>query len=263
MKLLSIASFVCIVAASAPVHGATISNGDFALDNAVSLAGGGAFSASTLTTGAWTHRTGSTGVADWDSSGGFAIYDANGSSFDGRTRVIGQLIADGGATTGALNLQFDLSLTTFIDEDQNQFGVDVYGWDSGDTAPTLDFTAAAGNALASGSIITNAGDAVSLLSASPVVVVAGDPSAAPPTFLSPLTVDGSGNGSATLGVDTNFGSGYDNIVVMFAASIEDTNPGGTDTTEFRLDNVSFVPVPEPSSLALGLFGSLLLLGRRR
>lgn len=136
----------------------------------------------------------------------------------------GQIIDDGQATTGSQFLEFDYDAWEATAPANNLFYYDVYGY-VGATPPTFSLTNDAGVA-----------SWTELLS---------------DTYAPNIAQYANEAGTVQAGVD--FGTGYDYIAVRFRTDYcgQSATTGQGDYVYF--DNVQFV-IPEPSSMALMLFG---------
>jgi hypothetical protein len=145
-------------------------------------------------------------------------------------RAIYQAVTDNKATTGFLDMTFDLNLVDVSPFSSNDFNVAI--WGIVDSSSAFSFST-------SGTAVFNANVGLAILLGS-----------------STITTDTVGWQTQTLS-NLNFGTGYDLVVIGFKSNNYDQN----DTV--GVDNVAVTAVPEPASLAaVGLVG-LLILGRVR
>lgn len=144
------------------------------------------------------------------------------------TRVLYQIVTDDKATTGLLDLTFDLNLK---DNNAPANPVEVSVWGIVNSSSSFDLSL-------TGAQTMNADDGLALLLATASYT------------------DTTGWQQQTVS-NINFGTGYDLIIIGFKSNNhkEDDIVG--------IDNVAIGTVPEPASLALIGIGSLLVFGRKR
>lgn len=172
---------------------------------------------------------------------GLPAFSAPGASLPGVVVSAGGGILDEAGAAAVTGLVFPPGSlpTSGVNVLANLFGADV--------SIQLDRPALEVSVRVVGSIADGAFGAVTLTAFAglhPVGSVASDPAA----------IGDSGAPEGVLSIDAGGGPGI--TTLLFAA-----DPGGTAT--FLLDDLAFTPVPEPTSLALGLLGLLGLGSLRR
>ncbi|MEM6505121.1 MAG: PEP-CTERM sorting domain-containing protein [Planctomycetota bacterium] len=159
-------------------------------------------------------------------SGGF-VNDAT--SGNGRPRAVAMFAQDNKATTGTLAATIDMNLS-----EANQFMfVELFGWNAGETSPSLSLAGGTANVTTFNTTETNDADTLQAVVADTA------------TLNSWQTV--------SLG-NIDFGTGYDFYAWRVAIL-------GAGSGAHAFDNL--VVVPEPGSLALLGLGGLLITARRR
>ncbi|MEM6883998.1 MAG: PEP-CTERM sorting domain-containing protein [Verrucomicrobiota bacterium] len=160
----------------------------------------------------------------------------NGTTFGDNYRAVGQFNQDSKATTGLV----DVSIDVFLDDNSTlrelSFNVELFGWDTGDTAPGLSYGGAA-----SGYNVTNLGGATALINSQ----------------ITQSSVTNASWETVTVSSSLDLGTGYD--YYAWRIGVFDAN----NNDVFAFDNVSVTAVPEPSSFAMIAIGLLALLGLRR
>lgn len=188
----------------------------------------------------------------WVHSGGMMAANTPGGEAQGMV----QWVADGGATTGTQTFEFDFS--GVVGSGDYDLHVYAFGWNAG-TGPGVDFEN--GTAETGDSFIPNS--SVSIISG----ITTGTEGRLTLINNGGITAEGTSAGVVldgsfnTVSVPLDFGTGFDNVGVLFYA--ENGGTGGS----LLVDNADLFmpPVPEPVTASLGLLGlaGLGLVTRRR